>query len=149
MRTTRSAALLLAAVTASALAACTAPAPRPEPAPVAELEPGVYRSVSASSTTDLDFTDPVVPLALTLTKDGNHRLTVDDGCDVKSGPFHLEDGVLTVTTLSATFSTCLPPASDIGVLVDALLAEPVTITVDGADTVWSNSAGEIVFAPAG
>jgi heat shock protein HslJ len=142
--------LLLAAAISSTLVACTTDREPPTPTAslVAELEPGEYRSISLTSITVDDFEDPMDALDLTITVNGNYRLTINDGCNAQSGPFHLEDGVMTVTQLSSTLSGCVPPRGDAGVFLSEFLSEPVTVTRSSEDMVWTSPLGEIVFKTA-
>lgn len=142
--------LALAFSLVAAQVACTADRERPIPTstPVSELEPGEYRSTSLTSTTGDEFTDPADSLSLTISRDGNYRLSIDDGCNVQSGPFHIDDGIITVTKLSATFVACEPPRGDSGTFASDLLSAPVSATRAGADLSWANSTDEIVFVRA-
>jgi heat shock protein HslJ len=139
--------LTIAATIPFALVACTSDRepPTPTASPVAELDAGEYRSASLASTTVDDFEDPADALDLTIVRDGGDRLTVNNGCNTQSGPFQLEDGVMTVTQLVTTMSGCIPPHGDAGVFLDEFLSEPVNVTRSGDDLVWTSPLGEIVF----
>lgn len=128
--------LVIAAMIPFTLGACTTDTEPPTP------------TASLSSTTVDDFEDPSDALSLTIANDGNHRLTIDNGCNAQSGPFQLEDGVMTVTQLSSTTSGCVPPRGGAGAFLDELLSEPVTVTRSGDDMVWTNPLGRIVFTTA-
>ncbi|MWV48080.1 META domain-containing protein [Rathayibacter sp. VKM Ac-2803] len=140
--------LLTAGSLAAALVACTADREAPTPTTVAELEPGEYRSTSLSGTLVDAVTDPAASILLVITRDGGDRLTIDDGCNTQSGPFRLDDGVLTVTRLSTTFVACEPPRDEAGALVSGLLSEPVSVARSGGEMTWTNPLGEIVFVEA-
>jgi len=139
--------LLLATVSLGTQVACTADPDQPEPTstPVQELEPGEYRSRSLISTSEIKFTDPGDSLSMTITKDGNYRVTIGDPCNAKSGPFHLTDGLVTITKLSSTASGCIPPGDAIDRWVNEILVEPLAVTRSGSDLTWKNSVGEMVF----